>query len=316
MTASLPSGTVTFLMSDVEASSELWRREGRGMDRQLDRLDVAVKGATEEFRGAVIKARGEGDSHFSVFHTATDAVLASVQLQRELAPDPWPKVRIGLHVGAAEPRDGDYVGPMVNRTARIRAAAHGGQILCTRVVVELYDGPEEIQMKSLGSFRVRDAPEPIELVQVVASGLVQEFPPVASLDTALSPVMAVMFVDQVGSAARAQRSEAPLAGWQGTLFRAIRGTVAAHAGVSLRLTGDGGMAAFHDPRAAIACARELCSREDLRLRGSVAAGVVELVEGELSGRAVFEAGAHSRTGEVGEVWISGVARALVEGEML
>lgn len=313
MTPSLPRGTVAFLMTDVEGSSALWQREGRGMDRELDRLDREVTLAAERFDGVVVKARGEGDSHFAVFDTAGAAVLAAVDLQRALAPHAWPKLRIGLNVGEAEPRDGDYVGPMVNRTARIRAAAHGGQILCTRVVADLCEGMDSVRMRSLGAFRIRDAPKAVELIQVVASGLVEDFPPVVTLDTTPSPVMAIMFVDQVGSASRVARASEPLAGWQGTLFRAIRASVGAHDGVFLRLNGDGGMAAFHDPRAAVACARELCSQTDLRLRGSVAAGVVELVEGELSGAAVFEAGARSRTGEVGDVWISPVARALVGG---
>lgn len=107
MTAALPRGTVAFLMSDVEGSSELWQREGRGMDCELARLDGQVGLAVERFGGAVVKARGEGDSHFAVFDTATEAVGAAVEVQRALAPHPWPTVRIGLHIGEAEPRDGD-----------------------------------------------------------------------------------------------------------------------------------------------------------------------------------------------------------------
>lgn len=199
---------------------------------------------------------------------------------------------------------------MVNRTARIRAAAHGGQILCTRVVADLCSLADSVRLRSLGTFRIRDAPGPVELVQVVASGLREDFPPVVTLDTTPSPVMAIMFVDQVASAARVARAEEPLAGWQGALFRTIRARVSAHDGVFLRLAGDGGMAAFHAPRAALACARELCAEPGLRLRGAVSAGVVEVVEGELSGAAVFEAGARSRRGAVGEVWISPVVEAL------
>src|ERR687885_2386729 len=130
--AELPTGTVTFLFSDVEESTKLWERHPDQMRVALARHDHLIESLVEQHQGVVVRPRGEGDSRFAVFPRASDAVAAAVAIQHALHYEPWPaetrlRVRMALHTGEADLRDGDYYGPAVNRCARLRAIAHGGQ---------------------------------------------------------------------------------------------------------------------------------------------------------------------------------------------
>src|SRR5690348_14619277 len=130
----LPSGTVTFLLTDVEGSTRLWEQHPEAMRRALVRHDAIVESLTERHGGRVVRPRGEGDSRFCVFARATDAVAAAAAIQRALHGEPWPpptavRVRMALQTGEADLRAGDYYGAAVNRCARLRAIAHGGQTL-------------------------------------------------------------------------------------------------------------------------------------------------------------------------------------------
>lgn len=312
MTA-LPSGTVTFLMSDVESSTTLWLRHREAMDRAVIDLDASVCEVVARRGGTVIHARGEGDSHFAVFDRPSSAVLAAVDLQRARSNAAWPKVRIAVHTAEASPIGDDYLGACVNAAARIRATAHGGQVVSSRVTAELAAdtvGDEGVELRSLGTHRLRDVPLPIELFQACGPGLQTEFPPLATLDTRATALMAIVVIDQVGSRERVRR-EGPPAAWQGALFRRLRAACRSHDGRFVKLTGDGCVAAFEDPRAALALARELCADGQLSLRAAVTAGVIEVVEGELSGEAVFEAFISIDGVPPGDVWTSPVVSALV-----
>src|SRR5262249_33343213 len=128
--AALPSGTVTFLFTDIEGSAQLWEREPDAMRIALARHDALVGTLIAQHGGVVVKPRGEGDSHFCVFARATDAAAAAAALQGALAGEAWPtshplRVRLALHTGEADRREGDYYGPAVNRCARLRAVGHG-----------------------------------------------------------------------------------------------------------------------------------------------------------------------------------------------
>ena len=187
--AELPSGTVTFLLTDVEGSTALWEEAPEAMRAALARHDALFEQAVAHYGGVHIRPRGEGDSRFAVFASAIDAVAAGVAIQRAFAAEAWPtprpiKVRIGVHSGEAELRDGDYYGSAVNRCARLRGIGHGGQVLLSEATTILVrDGmPPDARLLDLGRHRLKDLTEPERVSQVVASGLASDFPPLASLD--------------------------------------------------------------------------------------------------------------------------------------
>src|SRR5918912_4320459 len=140
--AALPTGTVTFLFTDVEGSTKLWERHPEQMRVALARHDELIESLVAQHEGAVVRPRGEGDSRFAVFPRASDAIAAAAAVQRALHEEPWPaetrlRVRMALHTGEADLRDGDYYGSAVNRAARLRAIAHGGQTVLSTASQEL-----------------------------------------------------------------------------------------------------------------------------------------------------------------------------------
>ena len=179
-----PTGTVAFLFTDIEGSTQLWEARPQAMAMALRRHDDLVRAAVAAHHGHVFSTGGDG---FGVaFPTVADAVGAAVDVQRSLhrQADDFEagfRVRMGLHAGDAIERDGDYFGPVVNRAARIMTAAHGGQILVSALAVGLLDPAElDIELRDLGTHRLKDllAPEPI--VQVTGTGLPRDFPPLRS----------------------------------------------------------------------------------------------------------------------------------------
>ena len=138
----LPTGVVTFLMTDIEGSTRLWEREPEAMRRALLRHDAVVTACINARDGHVVKSKGEGDSVFAVFSHVRDAVSAALVAQCALAAERWRtstplRVRMAIHTGQIELRDDDYYGPTVNRCARLRALASGGQVLLSGVTAEL-----------------------------------------------------------------------------------------------------------------------------------------------------------------------------------
>src|SRR6476660_8357958 len=130
--AALPTGTVTFLFTDVEGSTRLWEQHPEQTRLALARHDALIESLVEQHQGVVVRPRGEGDSRFAVFPRASEAVAAAAGIQQALHVEPWPvetpiRVRMALHTGEADLREGDYYGAAVNRAARLRAIAHGGQ---------------------------------------------------------------------------------------------------------------------------------------------------------------------------------------------
>src|SRR6202022_1856078 len=137
-----PRGIVLFLLTDVEGSTRSWDRAPEAMASALARHDSLMSDIVHKHGGILLKARGEGDSTFSVFQRATDAVAASYAVQQRFAAESWPaetpmSVRIAVHTGEAIERNDDYFGPAVNRAARLRAVAVGGQILVSGSTAEL-----------------------------------------------------------------------------------------------------------------------------------------------------------------------------------
>jgi predicted ATPase/class 3 adenylate cyclase len=178
----LPSGTVTFLFTDIEGSTNLARRLGETWPSVLARHRELLRAAFEAFGGHELGT--EGDSFFVVFPNAADAIAATVAGQRALATEPWPDgatlaVRMGLHTAEVRPSDGDYVGLEVHRAARISAAGHGGQVLVSAATsaAAAETLPADVVLRRLGRHRLKDLPEPEQLDQLVIDGLRADFPP-------------------------------------------------------------------------------------------------------------------------------------------
>ena len=185
--ARLLSGTVTFLFTDIEGSTELLKGVGRDQyETVLNEHATLLRAAVTAFGGRIIDT--QGDSLFCAFPSAREAVSAATEAQRDLAEHEWPesvrvRVRMGLH--STEPKAGDerYVGIGVHRAARIGAAAHGGQVLVSESARALVadDLPAGVSLRDLGVHRLKDIDEPVRLYQVAAAGLDDRFPPPRTL---------------------------------------------------------------------------------------------------------------------------------------
>ncbi len=183
----LPTGTVTFLFTDLEGSTRLWQEHPEAMQSALAHHDEILRDAVEKCGGVVVKTTGDG--LHAAFARARDALAATVHAQLALGAEDWVlpqpiRVRMGLHTGEAEVRSGDYYGPAVNRAARVSAAGHGGQILVSHATEELVrdDLPAGAGLVDLGEQRLRDLERPERVFQLTHGGLAADFPPVRSLD--------------------------------------------------------------------------------------------------------------------------------------
>jgi predicted ATPase/class 3 adenylate cyclase len=199
--AELPTGTVTFLFSDIEGSTRLLQELGGRYAAVRDEYAAIVRQAIAESDGVEVST--EGDSFFVAFRSPVGAVGAAVAVQRRLAAHDWSpsrplRVRMGLHTGEGIPGGDDYVGIDVNRAARIAGAAHGGQVLlsdATRGLVQ-HALPEGAALRDLGEHRLKDIAHPEHLHDVVIGGLPAEFPPPRTLDARPNnlPVQLTSFV--------------------------------------------------------------------------------------------------------------------------
>jgi class 3 adenylate cyclase len=172
-----PSGTVTLLFTDVEGSTRLWDAERDAMAAALRRHDDILRDAIEQAGGYVFKT--VGDSFCAAFSAARAGLDAALAAQRDLAAQWWPTsrpivVRMGLHAGVCEERDGDYFGPAVNRAARLLTVARGGQVLVSGVAAELLSDelPDGVGLRELGTQQLKDLSRPERLYQVEAAFLV------------------------------------------------------------------------------------------------------------------------------------------------
>lgn len=185
----LPHGTVTWLFTDVEGSTRLWEQHPAAARQALERHDALVEQAVELNAGQLVRPRGEGDSRFAVFARATDAIAAARDMQLALAAEPWPtpsplRVRMALHTGEADLREGDYYGSEVNRCARLRALAYGGQVLLSQATYVLIRDalPTGVEVRDLGVHRLKDLQRPEHVFQLVLPNLPSTFPALKSLD--------------------------------------------------------------------------------------------------------------------------------------
>jgi predicted ATPase/class 3 adenylate cyclase len=182
-----PTGTLTFLFTDIEGSTKLWERHPEAMQTALARHDEILRSAIEKHGGYVFKT--VGDAFCCAFPTVPDALKAAVEIQRRLLSSEWEeigplRVRMALHTGAAEERDGDYFGPPLNRVARLLSAAHGGQVLLSLPAQELVRDqlPAETTLRDLGEYRLKDLFRPERVYQLLAPELPSEFPSLRTLE--------------------------------------------------------------------------------------------------------------------------------------
>jgi len=183
----LPSGTVTFLFTDLEGSTRLWEEHRDAMQGALATHDELVRRAIASHGGYVVKVTGDG--FHAAFATAHEAVSAAVDAERALTAEAWPetgplRVRMGIHSGSAEQRDGDYFGPALNRAARLMGVAHGGQIVVSQAAADLARDAlaDTVELTDLGEHRLRDLSRPEHVYQVNATGLPRDFASLTSVD--------------------------------------------------------------------------------------------------------------------------------------
>jgi predicted ATPase/class 3 adenylate cyclase/tetratricopeptide (TPR) repeat protein len=186
MTRQRPSGTVTFLFSDIEGSTQLWEHQPNWMEGAFARQEAIMRSAMVRHGGYVYKMIG--DAFQVAFSTAREAVNAAIEAQRDLQAENWGgsepiQLRMALHTAVVEEREDDYVGPQLNRVARLLGVGYGGQVLMTRAVHDLVidDLPPEVTLIDLGEHRLKDLIRSEEVFQISAPGMSNHFPPLKSL---------------------------------------------------------------------------------------------------------------------------------------
>lgn len=194
-TGAYPTGTVTFLFTDIQGSTKLWEAHPEAMRAALARHDTLMRQSIEAQQGYVFKT--VGDAFCAAFPTANQAFQAALAAQLGLTAEPWEvwnlptplRVRMGLHTGSAEERGGDYFGQPLNRVARLMGTAHGGQTVFSEVTHGLVRDalPPHASLLNLGAHRLKDLGRPEIVFQLLHPSLQAEFPPLHSLDNPALP---------------------------------------------------------------------------------------------------------------------------------
>ncbi len=200
MESEAPGGVRAFLFTDIAGSSRRWEDDRRAMAAGLARHDELLRAAVADHGGRVFKHTGDGMC--AVFAGPGPALRAAVAGQRRLRSEPWETaeplaVRMAVHVGTAEEREGDYFGPTLNRIARLLDLGHGGQVLATEACRALLaEEPSAVELVELGEYRLRDLGRPERVFQVGHPDLPASFPPLRSSHAVRSslPLMPSAFV--------------------------------------------------------------------------------------------------------------------------
>jgi predicted ATPase/class 3 adenylate cyclase len=189
----LPSGTLTFLLSDIEHSTTVWDQHPGAMRRALEIHDEIFQSAVSHHQGRLVELGREGDSVLSVFRRPSEAVACALDAQLALHRAKWPagaaiRVRIALHTGEADVRDGHYFGPAVYRCARLMATSSGGQTILSGPTHDLVVDslPRSVSLLDLGSHRLKDLSRPERIFQVMHPDLPHDFPDLKTLDAQLT----------------------------------------------------------------------------------------------------------------------------------
>ena len=207
-TPPLPSGTLTFLLTDIEGSTRLWQAAPDAMQVALARHDLILRDGIEAHGGHVFKTAG--DAFFAAFTTPWLALDAALALQQALQAEAWPtqapiRVRMALHSGVAELRDGDYFGTPLNQVARLLSAGHGGQTLVSSATGELCHDrlPAGVALNTLGEHLLKDLARRQTIYELCHPALPRAFPPLrtllAPLDTRVPSIAVLPFVNRSSS---------------------------------------------------------------------------------------------------------------------
>lgn len=309
------------LLTDVEGSTGHWQRDPASMAKAMALVDEAVEQSVVNGAGRIVRSRGEGDSHFVVFTAAMPAVHAAATIQRKLREASWPngvvlKVRAALHAGDIEQHGDDYEGIAINRTARFRSTAHGGQVVASRAVVELVgaDMTDGLRFESLGRHRVRDLSGWTEIFQLCGPHLERNFPTLVTLDTGLPPVTTVVYLDAVGTYAGTTVQPELIEQVLSQLFEVFATAFSSSEGQYLKHLGDGCVALFADPDAALIFARDAraaAKRLHVSLRCAVHVGRVRFIHEEPEGALLFATAQLLRRAPPDRIALSKAASALV-----
>jgi predicted ATPase/class 3 adenylate cyclase/DNA-binding CsgD family transcriptional regulator len=208
----LPTGTVTLLLADVEGSTRLWETQPEQMTAAMARMNGTVSETVATHDGVRPVEQGEGDSFVAAFARASDAVACALELQRApLAPI---RLRIGIHTGEIQLRDeGNYAGPTINRTARLRDLGHGGQTLLSGTTEAMVADrlPAGTWLADLGTHALRDLPRPERVAQLCHPDLVNEFPPLRVAKAVVAQHLPVQLTSFVGRQAELKQARELLA---------------------------------------------------------------------------------------------------------
>jgi class 3 adenylate cyclase len=182
----LPTGMITLFFTDIEGSTRMWERYPDDMPAALERHDSILSKRIADHGGVVF--RTVGDAFCAAFSAALPAVCAALEAQRALHAGPWGaigamRVRMALHSSQVDLRDDGYVGPPLNRVARLLAAGHGGQTLLSLATTELVRDylPDGVTLRDLGEHQLRDLSQPEHIFQLVGDGMLRDFPPLKTL---------------------------------------------------------------------------------------------------------------------------------------
>ena len=238
---------VTFLLTDIEGSTAAWEAEPNVMASALARHDELVEQVVTSRAGRLIKTRGEGDATFSVFERPSAAAAAAIELQDAVAQEPWTlrapiRIRVALHTGEVELRDGDYFGRAVNRAARLRSLAVGGQTLCSGATAELVIDslPEHVMLADLGLRELRNLARPEHVFELrLATAEVHAQPPTS--DSPIErPGLPTVLIGTGPFVGRGNELERLYAAWQTALGGGTRAAlIAGEPGVGkTRLAGE------------------------------------------------------------------------------
>lgn len=251
----VPSVTraVTFLLTDIEGSTAAWEAEAGAMAAALARHDELIEHVVTSRGGRLIKTRGEGDATFSVFERPSAAASAAVELQDAIAHEPWAlrqpiRVRVALHTGEVELRDGDYFGRAVNRVARLRSLAEGGQILCSGATAELVIDSlaDDVVLTDLGMRQLRNLARPEHVFELRLETAERRPQPAAAETPMERPGLPAVLVGPGPFVGRGRELEGLLSAWQGALTGGVRTVlIAGEPGVGkTRLAGEWSQRAY------------------------------------------------------------------------
>lgn len=326
----LPAGTVTFLFTDVDGSTELVKRLGEHYGEVLAQHRQLVRDAVSRYLGTEVDT--QGDSFFFVFGRARDAVVAAAAAQRALTDHAWERdapvaVRMGVHTGEPYLGEHGYAGVAVHRAARICTIAHGGQVLLSRATAGIVDDEEiaGLALRDLGEHRLKDIDRPERIFQLVVDGLASDFPPLRTLDRQIPLTGTVTIVMAEGRRMMrlAQELSPDRFGRLLVEYRELLGGLLEEMGGSeVEVSSDTATAAFptakHAAVAAVAAQRAIAAHvwpDGLKVAASIGLHSGQAGVG-WAGPAVFRCSQLCDTAEGGQIFMSQATAGLLEDEDL